>query len=226
MTTTSFIRSRYTLAAAALCLAASAPARADISYHFDFDNVVSGSNANLTITAGAPVSGFASGQFIPREDEWGDPIPGSEYWTAYPAGEERINVADAAPFGRGSSNKLNALFDQVLVQLAQPTTLTGFSFTLDNSTYGNLGTQYLLFLDAAGAVIAQQGFEQNQNGVTVGYAGLLSNVSAVLLPAGKMYDDLNLSVAGVSAVPLPLPMVLLPAGAFVMGWVSRRRKQG
>ncbi|WP_428423406.1 hypothetical protein [Methylibium sp.] len=216
------IASRHALWAAAFCIAAAvAPqARADITYSFNFDAVASGTNANHAIGGAFPAVSFAYGQYVPRLDTFGDPIPGSDHWEAYEAPDDRVNVVDAAPYGRGTTNKLDGLTGPVLLKFSAPVTLSAFSMKLDDSTFGNLGTQYLLFLDAAGDVLGQYGFTQyGQAGTTVSYAGVIANASAVLLPSGKLYDDLS-----VSAVPLPLPLALFPAGAFIFGVVSRRRK--
>ena len=195
------------------------PAHADLTYTFNFDGVSSGTNANAAIGSAFPAASFAYGQYVPRLDTFGDPIPGTEHWESYLPPDDRVTVVDAASFGRGTTNMLDGTVGSILFQLASPASVSAFSIQLDNSTFGNLGTQYLLFLNALGETIGRQGFQQNVAG-TIVTAGGFDGVSAILLPGAKLYDNLSVTV---SAVPLPLPLLLFPTGAALLGLVARRR---
>lgn len=212
---------RYLLAlAGAASLAVAAPAAA---VFINFDNVTPGSTANASLAAaGIDWISFASGQYVPSYDGFGDPIPGSQHWAVDPTVGPIVtgNPADSnwgpAPSG---INALDARLDQVLLSFTSAQNLSAFSVTLDNSTLGDLPPSNLLFLNAAGLTIAQLAFNQTVPGAVVSYSGLVSGVDSILLPAGAFYDNIS-----VTPVPEPTSFAFMLAGLALMGVSAGKRR--
>ncbi len=214
---------RRALVAAAICTSSFAASAA--AYTIDFNGVASGSNANSDATAITNGVTFASGVYADVVDGNFNVI--GQHWIPYSLATDGVDPAifarspSSISWGTGS-NALDARFDQVLVQFANPSQLTGFSFNLDNSSFGNLQASNILFLDADGKTIfTSNGFFQNTtSNFSVSFASPLT-VSAVLLPSGKLYDDVS-----VAAVPEPETYAMMLGGLGLLGFMARRRKPG
>lgn len=194
-------------------------ARADFA--LNFDNVASGSTANSAVPAGTGVS-FFHGVLLPDEDEFGDPIPGTDKWRVDPTAPD-VTVNDPDTFGSGSApsapNALNALDQPVLTLFNVAFTLQTFSVTLDNDTFGIRDAE-ILFYDPADVLLRSITIDQSQPGLIATTSDVF-NVSKIVLPGGAFYDNLN--VTG-TAVPEPSTWVLLTAGALATaGWRRMKR---
>lgn len=213
------------LFAAAICTSSFAASAA--SYTINFDAIASGSNANTDQVAQANGVSFASGQLVDTLDANYDVI--GTHWAAY---SMAMDYVDPSIFAQNSSNQgwgaapsgtnaLDARFDQVMVQFANPTQLSSFSFDLDHSGYGNLQAVNVLFLDANGnTVFTSADFDQTTTThFNQSFASAMT-VSAVLMTSGKLYDNIS-----VTAVPEPESYAMLLAGMFLTGLVTYRRKK-
>jgi hypothetical protein len=215
----------HAIKSAALALAVStvlANSASAGTFAINFDNVVSGSDANSAV-AGIGIS-FNYAVYLPLTDAYGDAIPGTEYWQNDPTAPA-VTVSDPALRGYGtapsSPNALDAIDQPVLMHFDPYFNLRSFAFTLDNSTYGNLGNSLIYFLDANHQVIAQLDSYQSIPGYSASIAFPLDsmpNVQDVVLASGAFYDNITLTV------PEPGTLPLL-ASSLALLVVMTRRKQ-
>lgn len=215
----------------ALALAGAGAAHADYSYTINFDSLSAGANANLDPTALANGVSFASGQLAADLDKDGNPIldiygqflPGLTHWEAI-AGTPML-VQNPSLNDRGTTTSgslaLDARYDQVLMQFAAPVQMKSFSFTLDNSPYGDLFPTQVMFLDAHGKTIATSQDFTGSGTSSLSYSFTTpTSVSAVLVPStSKFYDDVS-----VSAVPEPASISMMIGGLAVVLATARRRR--
>jgi hypothetical protein len=187
----------------------------------NFDSVAAGSAANSAAPAGIQ---FNQAHFVNDTDAYGDEIPNTEKWqidtlnnASFP-----VTVDNPASSGYGAAisgnNALNALWQPVLMHFDTAINLTGFSVVADNSTYGDLSSSYLYFLDSGKNILSQVMFDQTAPGALIALAIPVNGVRDVLLPSGAFYDNFQ-----VSSVPLPASLPLFLAGLAVMGVVKRRK---
>lgn len=195
------------------------------AYTISFDGQAGGSAANGDAVALANGVTFASGMLKDIYDnDWN--IVG-ERWTADPSVSALV-VDNPAALGYGSTpslaNALDARFDQVLMQFSAPLQLASFSFAADNSSYGFPGPMQLQFLDANGVRIATSApfIQAGTTSFIADFSTAPLTVSGVLLPAGKFYDDLTVTV---SAVPEPGTTALLASGLILLAGAARRQKK-
>lgn len=207
---------------AALALAASASA-ASFSTNFE----PAGADTAVSLFANADLS-FHNGFFGALQDEFGDDIPGSDQWqidvasdTNYPL--QVISTLDmgygAAPSG---SYALNVVDQSVLIVFNQLVDITGFSVTLDNSTYGNLFASNIDFVNGS-TVLHTVGTDQTMPGLVVSIGETISGVRAIALPTAAYYDDLVINYT-VSAIPEPSSFAAL-AGVGALGLAALRRRR-
>lgn len=212
----------------ALTLTASVSAHAD-SYTVTFDSLTSGDKASLDPVAQANGVTFASGQLAADLDADGFPIldvydqfvPGKTHWEAIPG--VSLTVANPTAYGHGNAPSgtlaLNALWDQTLIQFSQPTQVTGFSFKLDGSSYGDLFAAQVLFLDANGKTVLTSADFTGSGTTSFSTSFAATTVSAILLPStDKFYDTIT-----VSTVPEASTWALMVGGLLVLGTVAKRR---
>jgi hypothetical protein len=214
------MRSLMALSIAALATGASAGV---VSHTFNFDDLTPGANANDTFQPSGLGVSFFYGVFSPDEDEFGDPIPGSERWRIDTEAPDVI-VDNPATYGRGPAPSgllaLEALFQPVLITFDNPTGVLNFSATLDNDTFGfngflpGLEDISLQFYRNDGSLIQRFAIDQTTPGFMVEASGL-SDVSFALLAGGAFYDDISITI--------PTPGV---AGLFsVAGLAAFRRRR-
>jgi len=220
---------RGVVAAAALALTGVAAQAA--TYNLDFDSVASGTSANSYLAS----QGINSFAFVDTATVDDDPVydaqgfqlnEGAFHWVA---GSNTVMVKSVSDFWTGqdlSVSKSNLLWNDnapIMLKFATPTTVSAFSIQQDLSSYG-FYTARLSFLDATGHVIsgASVDFDQTVPGTTIS-SGQVAGVSAILLPAGKHYDNLSLST--VAAVPEPGTWALSLAGLALVGVIGQRRRR-
>lgn len=216
------INLKHGLLAAALGVVALTSSAAH-AYTISFDGQAGGSAANGDAIATANGVTFASGMLEDIYDnDWN--IVG-ERWVADPSvGALVVDTPAALGWGTtpSAANALDARFDQVLMQFAAPLQLASFSFAADNSAYGFPGYMQLEFLDANGVKIATSAsfIQAGTTSFVADFSVSPLTVSGVLLPAGKFYDDLTVTV---SAVPEPGTTALLVSGLLVLVGAARRQ---
>ncbi|MDE2402962.1 MAG: hypothetical protein KGL90_14985 [Burkholderiales bacterium] len=209
--------------AALAAIGTAAHASVAIDTVLNFDAVASGTNANSAIGTLSSLIRFDNAVRVQDLDLNGDPIADQFHWevdtdTTIPA----VTVDNPIDFWRNAApsglNALNAAYGPVLMEFSSPLTLTHFSFTLENTPYGQPFAD-VLFLDNTGHVLQTLTFAQDQSGATVTAMSLPSSVSSIVLPAGKFVDDIH-----VSAVPEPQSAVLALLGLTALFGFSRRPK--
>ena len=209
----------------AIVVSTSSIAASASQFTINFDLLSSGANANLDQVAIDNGVSFASGHLVDTVDT--DFNVTGQHWAAYSVADDNVDPSifaqNSANLGWGAApsgvNALDARFDQVLVQFANPTQLSSFSFNLDSSSYGNPQASNVLFLDKDGNIIftSNDYFQSTTTSFNQSFASSLT-VSAVVLTSGKLYDNLT-----VAAVPEPETYAMLLAGLGLLGFVSRRR---
>ena len=212
--------------AAALCTSSFAAS----AYTINFDNIASGANANSDAVALANGVSFASAYLADTLDANFNVI--GQHWTPYSLAD-LTNPVDPSIFAQNSANlgwgtapsgtnALDGRFDQVMVQFANPTQLSSFSFDLDKSSYGNLQATNVVFLDNNGNTVftSNSFFQPTTTNFSQSFASGLT-VSSVLLTSGKLYDNMSITVA---AVPEPDTYAMMLMGMGLIGFMVRRRK--
>ncbi len=211
-----------TLAALSAALLASSAQAAIIT--IDFNSLSDNASANLDPVAQANGISFLSAFTADDVDEWGDPT-GETHIEAY--SDSDIRAVDPAPFSRGpaGASMVNALFDQLLIRLDAPTTIDGFGFSEDVSSYGDLFSVPVLLLDANGKTLFEAGpYMPNSNAShRYDFSFAPITVSQILLSStSKLYDDITISTSVSSAVPEPASWTLMIGGLGLVGMAMRR----
>ena len=221
-----FKKSNLLSALLTIVISTSSFAASASQFTINFDLLSSGANANLDQVAIDNGVSFASGHLADILDA-NDNVIG-QHWVAYSMVNDNtdpsIFAQNSANLGWGAApsgtNALDARFDQVLVQFANPTQLSSFSFNLDKTSYGNPQATNVLFLDQNGNIIftSNDYFQASTTTFNQSFASSLT-VSAVLLTSGKLYDNLT-----VAAVPEAESYAMFLTGLGILGFMSRRRK--
>jgi len=196
-------------------------------YTINFDLLSSGANANLDQVAIDNGVSFASGHLVDTLDANFN-VTG-QHWAAYSIADDNVDPSifaqNSATLGWGvapsGTNALDARFDQVLVQFANPTQMSSFSFNLDGTSFGNPQASNVVFLDKDGNTIftSSDYFQSTTTSFNQSFASLLT-VSAVVLTSGKLYDNLT-----VAAVPEPETYAMFLVGLGLLSFMSRRRQK-
>jgi hypothetical protein len=205
---------------AAALVAASATASADnFTATFNFDNVASGSTADSALGSYASLIHFGNADTVLDEDVNG--YTGTFHWV-----DATSTYGDVLAKNDGTavsgSNVLWNDHQPILVMFSTAQTISAFSVQQDSSNFGNIPETYIAYLDSTGHEIAgsQVSFSQYGNpGLTIQNNATFSNVSAILLTAGKSYDNLS-----ITAVPEPDSWAMLAGGLVMLGAVARRRR--
>lgn len=210
------------VALSAIVGAAMAQGASAATLTLNFDNAASGSDVNLSVPAAIR---FYNAALLPDQDEWGDDIPGSEKWQIDPSVSDPVVVLNPSTVDYGSApsgtNALDARWSPLLMHFDSAIELTGFSVTLDNSTFGTIGMQELVFLGANKSVLGILGLDQTQPGYVGSWTGTLAGVQEILLPSGAFYD--NLTITSTSPVPVPAALPLLLSAFAALGALRIRR---
>lgn len=213
---------------AAALVAASATASADnFSATFNFDNVASGSTADSSIGFVASLIHFGNADRVnddPVYDSVGNLLNENAFhWVDGTATSGDVLAKNDGTAVSGSNVLWNDRQPILVMFINGPQTIASFSVQQDMSNFGNqqLNGSYLVYLDSTGHEIAgsQTYFTQYGNpGLTIQNNNTFSGVSAILLTAGKSYDNLS-----VTAVPEPEGWAMMLGGLFMLGAVARRR---
>jgi hypothetical protein len=187
----------------------------------NFDSLAEGADANLDANAIALGITFNNAIYLPTLDVDGIAIPGTEHWQI-DTGLVTAENTSAQGYGVAPSgqNALDARWSPILMDFATAMDIGSFSFTLPNSTYGNLPASDILFLDAAGNTLFDLAYFQGNPLANVSLPTSVLGVKDILLASGTFYDNIN-----VTAVPVPGAIWLF--GSALMGFmgVSRRNKR-
>jgi hypothetical protein len=221
-----FKKSNLLSALLTIVISTSSFAASASQFTINFDLLSSGANANLDQVAIDNGVSFASGHLADILDANYNVI--GQHWVAYSMVNDNtdpsIFAQNSANLGWGAApsgtNALDARFDQVLVQFANPTQLSSFSFNLDSTSYGNLQASNVLFLDQNGNTIftSNDYFQTSTTSFNQSFASSLT-VSAVLLTSGNLYDNLT-----IAAVPEADSYAMALMGLGLMGFIARRRR--
>jgi MYXO-CTERM domain-containing protein len=207
--------------AAALALAASASAA---TFSTDFDSLPTGSAASLFENG---EFSFHNGFYAPTTDSFGDAIPGSDQWQIDTASDASfpLLVVDPSTLGFGAapsgSNALNGADQTVLIVFNQLVDITGFSVTLDNSTFGDLSARSIDFVNGS-TVQFSANTDQTVPGLVVNVASV-SGVRSIVLPTTAYYDNLSFT-ATASTIPEPSTCAALAGLAGLALATTRRRR--
>ena len=220
-----FSQVKYAALSLAVLAAMAQPASA--ATIIDFNSVASGATANSAAPAGIS---FVEAEYVTSTDSNGDEILGSEHWQAAVGGSP-VLVRDPNTFDGGfydyydygspsAPRAMDARFAPVMLQISGGIDLTGFSFSPDNSSFGNLPPSSILLLDAAGLTLASFDYDQTATStVGIGFSFSPIHVSSILLSSGGYYDNIELT-----AVPLPAAFPLLVSALSAFGFVARRKR--
>ena len=190
----------------------------------NFDNVASGANANTAVPTGIS---FFNAAYLNDLDEYGDEILHTEKFRIDPTATDPVVVLNPSTVDYGpapsANNALDARWSPLLMHFNTAINLTAFSVTLDNSTYGDLSLQHLLFLDANKSILGELVLDETQPGFVGNWTGDLHGVQEILLPSSAFYD--NLSITSPATVPLPAALPLLMSGFGLLGGLGRLRRR-
>lgn len=208
----------FSLSGAATFLGLALTASAQLTQTFTFDAVSAGTEANAFATS---TISFHQAHYVPKLDEFGDPIVGTSHWEVDTVNDLLTPVTVESPltYDRGPApsglNALQALWQPILIQLDRPYQLQSFSAMLDHDTFGFL--EKIVFIRAS-SIVSELLIDQTVPGYLAAAAGI-GEISGIVLPSGAFYDNLALSL-----VPVPEPSTygLLAASACV-GLVALRR---
>lgn len=211
---------------AATLAAASVAAHADIAINttLNFDSVASGTTANAYLASlGITGLSFGNGDIAYDLDAYGNPLD-TFHWVDASATYGDVLVKNDGT-AVSASNVLWNDHAPILLQFAAPVNIASFSVQQDNTSYGSF-QGVLSFLDSTGHVIAGADVSYvqfGQPGLLIS-SGPVLNVSAILLPALKSYDNLSIHAA-TAAVPEPSTWALSLASLGLMGVIARRRSK-
>jgi hypothetical protein len=207
--------------ALALGLTLAQPTLADT---INFDSLAVGADANLDANVIALGVTFHNAAWLPNQDSYGSDIPGSEHWQIDPTVTDLVTAENTFAQGWGvapsAQNALDARWSPILMDFTTAMDIGSFSFTLPNSTLGNLSQMDVLFLDAAGNTLYDLAYFQGNPLANVSLPASVLGVKDIVLASGTFYDNIN-----VTAVPVPGAIWLF--GSALMGFmgVSRRNKK-
>jgi hypothetical protein len=215
---------RATVLAVALVATSATASAANFSAFFNFDNVASDSVADTALGSYFPLIHFGNAGTVaddPVYDSIGNLLNANAFhWVDATSSFGDVLVKDDGT-AVSPSNVLWNDNQPILVMFSAPQTLASFSIQQDMSQFGFPGSSYMAFLDSTGHEIAgaQFFYTQFENpGLLIQSTGSWANVSAVLLPGGKSYDNLS-----VTAVPEPATLALMLTSLGLIGLMARRR---
>lgn len=195
-------------------------AQSTLADTMNFDSLVAGTSANSDPVAMALGITFHNAAFLPNKDSDGIDIPGTEHWQIDPTVPDLVTAENASLQGWGvapsGDNALDARWSFILMDFASASDIVSFSAILPNSTYGNLGTSDILFLNAAGGTLYDLAYSQGSPLATLNLPTTLQGVKDIVLASGTLYDNIS-----ITAVPVPGAVWLF--GTALAGLIGLRR---
>ena len=196
-----------------------------------FDSLPTGSKGDpsLANSYGLGQVSFSYAVLLPDSDpESGDSIEGTTRWRSdTSSGIPQVSIGNPLDFGHGSApsgtRALNGL-DQPVLLYFEGQSLVSFRATLDRSARsGNASAfQDVLFLNDRGGVVQSQSVDFTKPLNSIQASGLV-DVSMVMLPAGKFYD--NVTFATVPEPGTVALSILGGVGVVLREWRRKRTRR-
>jgi len=178
----------------------------------------------LTSGTGDPLGSSFTIDFAYLEtvDGVGDPLTNPS-WTI-DAGAPAVTAGspNGAGWGTFTTDALDVRDQPVMFTFASAVNLDGFSAVLDDSPFGNLGTEQIQFFDESDVLIGSIPLTQSTPGFVATTSTPLTGVKKIVLPTTALYDNVLLTPG--AAVPEPGMTVL--TGVAALGLALRRRRTG
>ena len=182
---------------------------------FDSGPITNGSGDPLTSTF---TINFA---FLETVDGNGDPLATPSWTIDSTAPAVTAGSPTAAGYGPSTSNALDVRDQPVMFTFANPVNLAGFSTVLDNSSFGNLGTEQIKFYNTSNALLNFINVNQTIPGFMASTNTAMTGVKKIVLPTTAFYDNVQLTP---SPAPIPEPGLTALAGLSALGLGLRRRR--
>lgn len=203
-------------------LAAAQAAQADT---LNFDTIAAGADANTDPVAASLGITFKNAALVLNQDADGIDIPGTEHWAQDPSAVGvPVTVENVALQGYGAApsglNALDARWSPIELSFASAQDLVNFSFTLPDSTLGNLSPDVIHFVDSNGLSIpgSDFGFQEGARLHTYTMSSRVQGVSGIVFASGTLYDNISITT-------VPVPGAVWLFGSAILGFLGLGRRK-